>query len=91
MRPLYFDAPHDEKAWDYPAQWMLGDDILVSPVTEPGATEWSVYLPEGEWTDAWTGESVSGGRVVVRVVPIDQIPVYVRGAAWPKSRGVFAP
>jgi alpha-glucosidase (family GH31 glycosyl hydrolase) len=91
MRPLYFDAPHDEKAWEYPAQWMLGDDILVSPVTELGAAEWSVYLPEGEWTDAWTGESVSGGRVVVRVVPIDQIPVYVRGAAWPKSRGVFAP
>lgn len=89
MRPLYFDATHDEQAWAFPAQWMLGDDLLVSPVTEPGATEWSIYLPEGEWVDAWTLELVSGGRAVTRGVPIDEIPVYVRASAWPRLQAVF--
>ncbi|MHB1171576.1 MAG: glycoside hydrolase family 31 protein [Lacisediminihabitans sp.] len=91
MRPLYFDFPHDEQVWAYPAQWMLGDDLLVSPVTEPGVTEWSSYLPDGEWVDAWSLEPASGGRVVTRSVPIDEIPVYVRASAWPRLQGVFAP
>ncbi|MES2171773.1 MAG: hypothetical protein V4479_13810, partial [Actinomycetota bacterium] len=60
-----------------------------APVTEPGATEWPVYLPPGEWTDAWTGEPVAGGRVVSRAVPIDVIPVYVRAPAWQQLRAVF--
>jgi alpha-glucosidase (family GH31 glycosyl hydrolase) len=90
MRPLYFDDPHDEKAWAHPAQWMLGHDLLVSAVTEPGVAEWSVYLPQGEWVDAWTREPVSGGRVVTRKVPIDEIPVYVRQSAWSRLQGVFA-
>jgi len=39
---------------------MLGDDLLVAPVTEAGATEWSTYLPAGEWVDAWSGAAVEG-------------------------------
>ena len=91
MRPLFFDHPADENVWRHPLQWTLGDDILVSPVTEPGATEWSTYLPEGEWVDAWTGEAFDGGWVVERPVPIDVIPVYVRAASWERLRSVFTP
>jgi alpha-glucosidase (family GH31 glycosyl hydrolase) len=90
MRPLYFDAPHDEQVWKHPLQWKLGDDLLVSPVTEAGATEWASYLPTGEWVDAWTGESVTGGTLVVRPSPLDEIPVYVRASAWPRMKAVFA-
>jgi alpha-glucosidase (family GH31 glycosyl hydrolase) len=89
MRPLYFDAPSDEDVWRHPLQWMLGDDLLVSPVTEPGAGEWSTYLPEGDWIDAWTGAAITGGRVVVRPVPIDVIPIYVRAVAWSELEQVF--
>src|SRR5690606_39062209 len=39
MRPLYFDHPHDENVWAHPVQWMLGDDLLVAPVTEAGVPE----------------------------------------------------
>ncbi|WP_394769261.1 TIM-barrel domain-containing protein [Lacisediminihabitans sp.] len=89
MRPLYFDAPHDENVWRHPLQWMLGDDLLVCPVTEAGATEWATYLPAGEWVDAWSGDAVEGGRVVKRPAPIDEIPIYVRAAAWPRVAAVF--
>ncbi|MDO7882308.1 TIM-barrel domain-containing protein [Salinibacterium soli] len=91
MRPLYFDHPHDENVWMHPLQWMLGPDLLVAPVLEPGATSWGVYLPAGDWVDAFTGEPVAGGRVVDRPVPIDELPVYVRAEAWPTMGAVFQP
>jgi alpha-glucosidase (family GH31 glycosyl hydrolase) len=90
LRPLYFDHPRDERVWERPLQWMLGDDLLVAPVTEAGVSEWELYLPEGEWVDAWTGEPVAGSAVVRRAVPIDEIPVYVRASAWERLREVFA-
>jgi alpha-glucosidase (family GH31 glycosyl hydrolase) len=89
MRPLYFDWPQDESVWDHPLQWMLGDDILVSPVTEEGASDWTSYLPAGRWVDAWTGEPVDGGTTITRPSPIDEIPVYVRAEAWPRLGEVF--
>jgi alpha-glucosidase (family GH31 glycosyl hydrolase) len=90
MRALYFDWPSDENVWDYPLQWMLGDDILVAPVLEPDSAEWEVYLPEGDWVDAFTGAPVDGGAIVRRLVPYDELPVYVRAAAWSTLGEVFA-
>ncbi|MFC8846522.1 MULTISPECIES: TIM-barrel domain-containing protein [unclassified Micromonospora] len=81
MRPLFFDHPADSRVWDWPAQWQLGDDLLVAPVTEPGATRWRVYLPAGEWTDFFTGERHTGPVEVDRPVPLDEIPVYRRVGA----------
>jgi 1,3-alpha-isomaltosidase len=78
MRPLFFDHPGDPEIWNWPQQWRLGDDLLVSPVTSPGVTEWPVYLPEGEWEDYFTGARHTGPAVVKRPVPLDEIPVYRR-------------
>jgi 1,3-alpha-isomaltosidase len=89
MRPLYFDFPSDPAVWDRPVQWMLGSKILVSPVTEPGVSSWSTYLPLGEWVDAWTGAELTGGLAVERPAPLDQLPVYVRADAWSELRAVF--
>lgn len=91
MRPLYFDSPGDPQVWKHPLQWMLGADILVAPVLEPGVSDWEVYLPQGEWVGAFSGEAVTGGRVISRQVPIDELPVYVKAGAWPTLRSVFAP
>ncbi len=89
MRPLYFDHPADPGVWSHPIQWTLGDDVLVAPVLDPGASEWDAYLPEGDWVDAFTAEPVPGGGVVRRSVPLDEIPVFVRAAAWPVLRDAF--
>lgn len=89
MRPLFFDWPDDEALWAHPLQWMLGRDILVSPVTEEGATTHTATLPDGDWVHAFTGERVGGGADT-RVVPWDEVPVYVRAEAWPRLEQVFA-
>ena len=81
MRALFFDWPNDPEIWRHPYEYMFGDDLLVAPVVEPGADTWDVYLPPGEWVDAWTDERVQGGRVVRRPVPLDTIPLFVRASA----------
>lgn len=91
MRPLYFDHPRDEAVWDHPLQWMLGPDVLVAPVLEPGASEWPVYLPAGQWAEVRTGESIAGGRVVsVDVSERTSLPVFVRAERWADLAPVFA-
>ncbi|MBX3100174.1 MAG: hypothetical protein KF761_11415 [Salinibacterium sp.] len=90
MRPLYFDHPADPLVWEHPLQWMLGRDLLVAPVLTAGATQWQIYLPEGEWVDAFTG-APHGSGLVTRDTPIDELPVYVRAEAWERLRPVFAP
>jgi alpha-glucosidase (family GH31 glycosyl hydrolase) len=91
MRALMFDWPHDERIWDFPLQYLLGDHLLVAPVTAEGASTWRVYLPAGDWVDVWTGRAVTGNTVLTRDVPIDVIPVYCRAAAWPALAPMFRP
>jgi alpha-glucosidase (family GH31 glycosyl hydrolase) len=79
MRALCFDWPDDALIWDYPHQYLLGGSLLVAPVVRPGAELWPVYLPVGNWTDAWTGATYRGGQEVACPVPLDRIPVFVRG------------
>ncbi len=89
MRALFFDWPDDQEVWEYPLQFLLGNDLLVAPVTEEGATSWDVYLPAGDWVDAWTGEMIRGGTVVSRPAPVSIIPVYCRAAAWSTLAEIF--
>jgi alpha-glucosidase (family GH31 glycosyl hydrolase) len=90
MRGLFFDWPRDVRVWDFPLQYLLGDDLLVAPVTVEGAESVQVYLPEGDWVDVWSGERLRGGRVVTRAVPLDLIPVYCRARAWDDLQPVFS-
>lgn len=90
MRPLFFDWPHDERLWSQPLQWMLGRDILVSPVTAEGTLEHTATLPRGDWVYAFTGERVVGGETDSRRVPWDHVPVYVRAEAWDDLASVFS-
>lgn len=86
MRALPFEWPDDLRAWDFPFQYLFGDDLLVAPVVQAGVTEVDVYLPVGNWADAWTGELLVGPAVVRRDAPLGSVPVFVRG--WDDARRV---
>lgn len=82
MRPLFYDFPEDKAAWGVEDSYMLGSDLLVSPVMEAGAGERSVYLPSGaSWVDAWTKQRYEGGQTVTVPAPLGVIPVMVREGA----------
>jgi alpha-glucosidase len=57
VRPLAFLFPEDPEAWRCNhTQLMVGNELLVAPVLTPDTDSISVYLPKGEWVDAWSGE-----------------------------------
>ncbi len=49
--------------------FFLGDDLLVAPVIEEGATSREVVLPPGDWVDVATGMVVSGDGTTALTVP----------------------
>jgi alpha-D-xyloside xylohydrolase len=83
IRPLVFDFPQDGKALDQGHSYMFGRALHVSPVVEPGVSQWPVYLPEdpGGWYDFWTGQRRQGGQDHLVAAPVDRIPVHVRAGA----------
>ncbi|MDX1993598.1 MAG: glycoside hydrolase family 31 protein [bacterium] len=66
-------------ASDY--DYCFGRDLLVSPVVEPGVTQWTVNLPPGDWRDFWTDTAYQGGQAVTLDAPLDRIPVFMRAGA----------
>jgi len=78
MRPLFVDFPSDPRAWEIEDQFMLGPDLLIAPVSEPGITSRAVYLPAGtRWQDGWTGQEHPGGVVLEVPTPLERIPVFL--------------
>lgn len=80
MRPLVFDFADDPLALQQKYEYMFGPKLLISPVTEPGVSEWQTYLPksEGGWRDYRTGWHYDGGQTVTTSVDKAHIPVFVR-------------
>ena len=80
MRPLVFDFADDPEALHQKYEYMFGPDLLISPVTEPGVTEWSTYLPKnpGGWRDQHTGQHYDGGQTIKTPVSKACIPVFIR-------------
>jgi alpha-glucosidase (family GH31 glycosyl hydrolase) len=89
MRALCLQWPRDPEVWAYPLEYLLGNDLLIAPVTEAGVTAWTAYLPAGEWVDVWTGEHITGPALAERKVPMDIVPAYCRAQSWPNLRRVF--
>ena len=82
MRALFLQFPDDPAAWGVTDQYLLGPDLLVAPVLEPGATSRPVYLPAGaRWHDAWTGADYTGGTHAEIPAPLDRIPLLLRDNA----------
>ena len=80
--------PEDPVLRSLDDEMMVGDAVLVKPVTHPVSalpaeerTE-SVYLPAGHrWTCLRTGEVYDGGQRIRTAADLDQIPVFIRSGA----------
>jgi sulfoquinovosidase len=65
-------------------QHFLGDDLLVAPVLEEGATSRTVVLPAGSWhllTGVGSWQTGPLGETITVDAPIGTAPVFARGGA----------
>ena len=89
QRPLVFDHQDDATVLDLDDEYLLGRDLLVAPVMEPGMTARQVYLPSGGWVDWYDDTLLTGGRFVIASTPMDRIPLYARAGSvvpmWPEA------
>jgi alpha-glucosidase len=69
---IYQDYPENLKY-----QYLLGNELLVSPVVRPHVKTWNVYLPKGKWIHLWSGKLFNGGNYVNVDSPIGKPPVFI--------------
>ncbi|MBC7960533.1 MAG: hypothetical protein H7X94_11740 [Vallitaleaceae bacterium] len=78
MKPLFYDFSADPATYDIETAYMFGEGLLVSPVTEAGMMESQIYLPQGEWTNLFTGKKFKGNTQVIYPCPLNEIPVFIK-------------
>ena len=80
LRPMQLEFPDDPATVYLDRQYMLGADLLVAPIfTVDGSVEF--YLPQGSWTNYFTGETVVGEGWRREIHGFDSLPLYVRDGA----------
>jgi len=88
MRPLFWLSPEEPSSWDVQDQFLLGDDLLVAPVMDPGVEQRMVTLPRGHWYSFWDDLPYDGPGETPIEVSLEKIPVFVRaGAILPMQEG----
>ncbi len=72
-------------------EFLLGDDMLVAPVIQKGATERDIYLPKGTWEDRSypNKRNIINGPIWLRnySANIDILPYFVRAPTMFRTVG----
>jgi alpha-glucosidase len=79
LRPLLFEYPEDETTYTADDEFLLGDALLVAPITRPGIEHRHVYLPEGAWFHYYSGERFEGPAHILAHAPLGEPAIYVKG------------
>ncbi len=90
-RRLDINYPAYEESQD-DTQYLLGDNILVAPIwdySSSGKDTRSVFIPDGQWINVFTGEAYTGPQTVSITCTTDEMPIFVRsGSIIPSAREV---
>lgn len=81
LQPLSFYDQNDAIACKTEHSFMVGDSLLVAPVTKPDKRKQKVYLPKGEWYNYWTDDFYKGGKTHKVKAPLAQVPIFIKAGA----------
>lgn len=84
--PMYYRHPEEKMAYAVPNEYYFGDQLIVAPITRPinhrtQRAYVDVWLPEGTYTDWFTGDIYEGGRTVRMCRGLDSIPVLAKAGS----------
>lgn len=90
VRALWLHYPDDARSYEVSDQFLLGSEILVAPIKNKCWTwPWcpydkELYLPPGEWTHLWTGETYGAadeGQTITIPADIGEPAVFYRAGS----------
>ena len=85
MRPMYHVSPECTDAYQVRNEYWFGSEMIVSPITDPAdASDLApadTWLPEGLWTDAFTGYVYKGDQRLTVCRPMEEMPVFLKAGA----------
>ena len=81
--PMYYAYPEDENAYNCKNEFFFGTELIVAPITRPTSPKTrmasvNVWLPEGRYTDIFTGRIYSGNKFVEMYRDLETIPVLAK-------------
>ncbi len=80
----YYDKDDRSRSKKYRDQYYFGEHMLVCPVTKKGkkgVAKMRIWLPEGMWTNFFTGERFEGGREYNIDCALKDFPVFAADGA----------
>ena len=88
VEPIYYE--HDgEEAYRYEREYFFGESLLVVPIVSPADSNGyacvKAWLPQGKWTDIFTGftyETGVNGKEITLARKLDEYPVFARAGAF---------
>lgn len=89
--PMYYAYPEDENAYNCRNEFFFGTELIAAPITEHTNAKTNlagvnVWIPEGRYTDIFTGRIYKGNKFVKMFRDLDSFPVLAKeGAIIPMS------
>lgn len=92
VKPLFFYSFDDKDALKAEDQYFWGNELLVAPVLDSGATARRLYLPaKNEWYSYQNpAKPIKGGQWIEPKVTLDDMPIYAKAGAFiPTAPGLL--
>lgn len=85
ISPMYYSYPEENEAYNVTNEYMFGSELVCAPITSPAIKELNmakvkVWLPNGTFTDIFTGVTYSGGKVVNMYRHLSEFPLLLKPA-----------
>lgn len=81
VRHPWLCFPDDPASVDLTRQFMVGCDLVVAPVMDPGVEWVDVHLPPGDWTHVWSGIVYQGPMDLTVDAPLGEPGVFARSGS----------
>lgn len=89
LKPLVYAYRQDQNVHNIGDECLLGEDLLVAPITKAKVISRTVYLPEGKWFYMWEEESFTGPCTLEIEAPLytlKGLPIFIKeGSIIPRQ------
>ncbi|XP_063802161.1 myogenesis-regulating glycosidase [Pseudophryne corroboree] len=80
-RPVWWLSPDDPTAFTIDNEFLIGDEMLIAPITDKGCTQRDIFLPgrDNQWMDTNTLQVFDGGTMIQNYnCSLQEIPVFIK-------------